>query len=78
MIIAVPEQRVGEFHPLNGKPYRETVTWYRYRCTVCQHSPAHALASTAPGALEQGAYHAEQAQCHAEGQLTLFPDLAAA
>lgn len=73
MIVAVPEQQTGTFSGIGREPCTSVLTWYRWWCSVCRLLAPDARASHAELALRQGDHHLEVAQCHAEGQLALFP-----
>lgn len=78
MIIAVPEQRIGEFHPYGGTgplrpPYKQAITWWHWWCTTCRRATKPGVAFSGPAAaLEMGGHHEERAQCQVLGQLELF------
>lgn len=72
MILAVPEQQPVMSRGL-GIPERTSVlTWYRWWCSACRLT-ADGRCSHAALALGQGDRHAAAEQCHASGQLALFP-----
>lgn len=73
MIVAVPEQKAGVFSGIGIPAHASVLTWYRWWCSICRVLAPDARASHADLALSQGDWHAEVAQCHAEGQLALFP-----
>jgi hypothetical protein len=75
VIIAVPEQHTTVGSGIGIPEHTCVLTWYRWWCSACRVSAVNAWSSHASGALEQAEHHLRTVQCHAEGQLTLFPQL---
>jgi hypothetical protein len=79
VIIAVPQQSMGEFHPMGGTgavrlpPYKALITWHTWFCTTCRvASKPGNLWQGAASALQMGEHHEGRAQCQRLGQLELF------
>ena len=71
MIVAVPEQQTVWSSGPGFPEHQAVLTWWRWWCSQCRATQP-GKASHPEMVLTQGDRHAEQEQCHTEGQLALF------